>query len=65
MECIRDLVDYRYHRLILKDLPDLCALLSNQSLQLGKTGPNHLFGTFLIAQLITFLIYSNLQTRQI
>lgn len=49
MDCIRDLVDYRYHRLILKDLPDLCALLSNQSLQLDKAGLIYLFGYIYIA----------------
>lgn len=33
MNSIRSLVDRRYHRLIVKDQPDLCALMSNQSLR--------------------------------
>lgn len=33
MSTIRNLVDDRYRRLIVKDQPDLCALLSNHSLR--------------------------------
>lgn len=33
MNSICSLVDRRYHRLIVKDQPDLCALMSNQSLR--------------------------------
>lgn len=32
MDSIRNIVDSRYHRLILSGQPDLCALMSNQSL---------------------------------
>lgn len=34
MECIRDLVDVKYHELIKKDQPDLDALLSQRSCSL-------------------------------